>query len=211
MENNKKIKILRGGEVTVIPYEEYNSYGETKKLELSYDNSMRIVKELLEVFTKFTNNVGAFFMYNYQGQEEKICKIITWDEKQPDTIAFATTPEIGRLFYSGEENVYILNCGGKLFRMALYDNANICGYVTESDPEKYIMCEIVELGTNSVVSRKEINFTFDITNMQFLQLFHVVRNGFKKEELQIIRREATNETIERMEKEFQGKVLMNLN
>jgi len=121
-----------------------------KSIEMSFDQAVRIVNDLLDVF-------------QYICEKHKSLNLNIVDVQNMDVIY---TPEF----------VYKVTHNNRSFEMTLFDDPDDLGYCSilpDYNPSTYVLCEIVEKRSNG--QRKyEFTFGFNIEKGTFLELFEVL-------------------------------------
>ena len=196
--------------------------GKCKRLRLTVEQSLKIANNFIEVFKAFNNDVPCYLM-SYPTENEELDKEL---EERDEYVTFEWSDRCpGKLKIhmhkiTSEEDLYTNNTyelyyKGHKYVMKLFEKPEICGLYPEEeyDIEKHIFCSIDLVNIDDITVRC-MQFTFDVENMKFLELFYIMRSVYKS----FISKETGNlcwrlevikepKSLVTLEKKLKGKVL----
>lgn len=159
--------------------------------ELEIQKAREIANKLLEIFNYFVYKIGIIYM-SYPSYYDESINIE--EEKQDFYTTFHTSDKMHgftceRKIKQEQEkdlyekhNTYYINYATRDYEIKFYDNPEICGY---NEPIVYnketdIFCSIRSLNARNETVY-EMDFTFNIETMQFIELYDLSRKHSKIE------------------------------
>lgn len=150
---------------------------------ITVQESLKIANSLLEVFKAFNSDVPCYLM-SYPTKNEQLDEevkkrdyyiTLEWRDRYPSKIK-THMHEITSKDDLYKNNTYELYYKGHKYIMNLYESPERCGYVAgpKYDLERHIFCIITLVNIHNLAV-KELDFTFDVESMKFLELFEINR------------------------------------
>lgn len=148
---------------------------------ITVQESLKIANSLLEVFKAFNSDVPCYLM-SYPTKNTQIDKELE-NREEYVTFEWRDTSKIRTRMHEitseddlYKNNTYELYYKGHKYIMNLYESPEICGYVAgpKYDLERHIFCIITLVNIHNLAV-KELDFTFDVESMKFLELFKINR------------------------------------
>lgn len=200
--------------------------------ELEIQNAREIANKLLEVFNYFVYKIGIIYI-SYPSYYDK--SINKQAEKQDFYTTFYTSDRMSGFTCKrrkkqeqekdlyDKHNTYYVHYETRNYEIKFYDNPEICGYNTPViyNNKTDIFCSIRSLNAKNETVY-EMDFTFNIETMQFLELYDLERKHRTIEEDIAVLNKNTGEVeksekmivkrcdIAKLEKELYNRVLADI-
>lgn len=153
--------------------------------ELEIQKAREIANKLLEVFNYFVYKIGIIYMSYPSYYDEEIN---LQEEKQDFYTTFYTSDTMRGFTYKrrkkqeqekdlyDKHNTYYVHYKTRDYEIKFYDNPEVCGYIRPLiyDNETYIFCNIRSLNAKNETVY-EMDFTFNVETMEFLELYDLER------------------------------------
>lgn len=158
---------------------------EIEERELEIQKAREIANKLLEVFNYFVYKIGIIYMSYPSYYDESIN---VQEEKQDFYTTFYTSDRMSGFTRERKKkqeqekdlydkhNTYYVRYKTRDYEIKFYDRPEICGYngSLRYDNETDIFCNIRSLNAKNETVY-EIDFTFNVETMQFLELYDLQR------------------------------------